>query len=164
MDNFMSILSGAPWWVYVIFIYLLSMGIKATKRRTVSIQRMVLFPLFFIALSLYGLYEKVALGFPVLIFWWCLGIAAGAYLGVKEVRSWHFHKDRQKGLITIPGNYSTLVLMLLIFVLKFFWGYFYSTLPTVPYWIYFADTITSSLFTGFFIGRAGFYFRYYYKN
>ncbi|HEY5234958.1 MAG TPA: hypothetical protein VIJ14_02170, partial [Rhabdochlamydiaceae bacterium] len=113
---------------------------------------------------LFDLYHKVALGFPSLIPFWILFLALGVYLGVKEVRSWHFHKDRHRKVITIPGNYSTLVLILLIFILKFFWGYFYATRTEVPYWIYYWDTITSSLVTGFFVGRAVVFFKRYHQN
>lgn len=164
MSNFMQILSGAPWWVWVLLLILGQIGIKALKPRTVSIQRMVLFPIFFILWSIYGLYGNVMKESPSLVVWWIISIAVGAYLGFKEVHSWHFHVDRKKGLITIPGNWSTLVLILLIFVLKFFWGYYYSTLHDVPYSIYLADTCSSGVVTGFFVGRAFFFSRRYQKG
>ena len=164
MENFWGIISGAPWWVYVLFIYLLSIGIKSIRPRTISIKRVVLLPMLFVAWSFYDLYQKLLLGFPSLLPLWIVFLAIGAYLGVKEVHSWRISKDRHKGEITIPGNYSTLVLMLLIFVLKFFWGYFYSTRVEISYWIYFADILTSALVTGFFIGRAGFFFKSYHKK
>lgn len=161
MENFWKAISGAPWWVYVLFVYLLSVGIKSTKPRTVSIKRVVLLPLLFLALSFYGLYQKLLLGLPSLVFLWVVFLAIGTYFGIKEVRSWKISKNLSKGEITIPGNYSTLVLMLLIFILKFFWGYFYATCTEISYWIYFADTLTSALVTGFFVGRAGFFFKSY---
>lgn len=163
MKNLWDILSGAPWWVYVLFIYLVSIGIKSMQPRTLSIKRVVLIPLLFVAWSLYSLYNKFV-GFPSLIPLWIISLILGSYLGVKEVRCWHFQKDRHKGLITIPGNYSTLILILLIFTLKFFWGYFYATHSEISYWIYFADTATSSLVTGFFVGRACIFFKRYYSN
>lgn len=160
----MQILTGAPWWVWVLLIVLGRIGIKALRPRTVSIQRVVLFPMFFIAWSIYGLYENVVQESSTLIVGWVIAIAVGALLGFKEVHSWHFHVDRKKGLITIPGNWSTLVLILLIFVLKFFWGYFYATLHHVSYSIYLADTCSSAVVTGFFVGRAIFYYRRYRKE
>ncbi|MCI0381522.1 MAG: hypothetical protein L0207_00495 [Chlamydiae bacterium] len=164
MEKFWEIISGAPWWIYLIFIYLVIIGIQSMKPRTISIKRVVLLPLLFVAWSFYGLYEKVLLGFSSLIFPWIIFLALGAYLGVKEVYFWHFHKDHQKGTITIPGNYSTLVLILLIFILKFSWGYIYAARTEIPYWIYLSDIITSSLVTGFFVGRAAFFFKSYQKK
>src|SRR5579872_3435136 len=117
--SFWDIVSGAPWWVYVLFVYLMYIGFKSTKARTVSAKRMILFPLIFVVWSLFRLYLNVDLGHPSLIAYWCIFLIAGAYCGMKEVHSWKLHIDPHKGLITIPGNYSTLVLVLLIFVLKF---------------------------------------------
>jgi hypothetical protein len=139
-------------------------GVKSMQPRAVSIQRIVILPLFFLAMSLYGLYEKFILGFPSLIPFWMVFLAVGAYFGMREVRSWHLHVDRHKGLITIPGNYSTLVLIILIFVLKFFWGYFYAAHTEVSYKIYLADISTSSLVTGFFVGRAWFFSKRYMQS
>jgi hypothetical protein len=164
MEHLGQIFSGAPWWVYVLLIYLVSIGIQATKPRVMPIKRVVLLPLFFAAWSFYALYEKLSLGFPSLLIYWVICLALGAYLGMKEVHAWQFQKDRQKGMITIPGNYSTLILILLIFVLKFFWGYFYTTHTQISYGIYLADTATSAFVTGFFVGRAGFFLKAYLKN
>jgi hypothetical protein len=164
MENFWEIVSGAPWWVYVLLIYLVSMGIKSTKPRTVTIQKVILLPTLFVAWALYGLHGKILLGFVILIPLWILFLGLGAYLGIMEVRSWKISKNRQKGEITIPGNFSTLVLIVLIFALKFFWGYVYATQPDIPDWIYFADTLTSALVTGFFVGRAIFFYKSYHKK
>ena len=161
VENLWKIVGGAPWWVYVLFIYLVSIGIKSTRPRIVPIQRVVLLPLLFVAWALYNLYGKLALGFVSLIPVWVVFLSLGAYLGVKEVHAWRISTNRHKGEITIPGNYSTLVLIVLIFVLKFFWGYFYATHTEVSYGIYCADTLTSSLVTGFFVGRAGFFLKSY---
>jgi hypothetical protein len=159
MDAFWSAITGAPLWVYLLLVVLVSVGIKATKPRTINIRKLVLVPLVFVAWSLYSLYPKLALGSPVLLLVWAVCIAIGAYLGVREVRKWKIAVDRHKGQITIPGNYSTLVLILLIFGLKFFWGYYYATHTEIPYRIYFWDTLTSALVTGFFVGRAGFFYK-----
>lgn len=122
-------------------------------------------PLFFVAWSFYSLYQKLSIEFhSSMLICWIVFLALGACLGVLEVRSWHFHSDRQKEEITIPGNYSTMVLILLIFGLNFVWGYIYATQAPVSYWVYLTDTITSSFVTGFFVGRAGFFFKSYHDS
>ena len=143
------------------FIYLVNVGIQSIKPRKVSINKVFLIPVFFVVWSLFGLFERIFLEHPSMIFFWIVFLGFGAYLGVKEVHSWRIEKDRHKREITIPGNYSTLVLVVLIFGLNFFWGYFYATHAQIPYWIYFANTASSALVTGFFVGRAGFYFNRY---
>ncbi len=157
MENIWDIVSGAPWWVYVLFVYLASIGIQATKPRTLSIKKVIVLPLVFVAWGLYSLFTKVALELTFLIPVWLVFLALGSYLGMKEVHSWQLSIDRRKGEVTIPGNYSTLVLIVLIFVLKFFWGAYYATHTDISYWMYFSETLTTSLVTGFFVGRAGFF-------
>ena len=161
MEHLWQILSGASWWVYVLLIIFVRLGIQSMRPRVITLQRMILFPLFFIVWSVYRLYQNNGLEFPSLIVWWALCLIFGSYLGVKEVRSWKVHVDKEKRTITIPGNYSTIVLILAIFILNFFWGYFYATLANIPYWIYLADTITTTIFTGFFVGRGGFFLKRY---
>jgi hypothetical protein len=161
MESLWKIVSGAPWWVYILFAYVVSIGIKAIKPRTVPVKRVVMLPLLFVAWSFYNLYARLALGYMSLLPLWVVCLGLGACLGVLEVRDWKIAKDRHKGELTIPGNYSTLVLILLIFVLKFFWGYFYATHTTISYRVYFWDVLTSSLVTGFFVGRAWLFFKRY---
>jgi hypothetical protein len=159
MEQLWQIINGAPWWVYVLLIVLVRIGIGATKSSTVTVQRLVVLPIVFTVWSIYNLYQSVSLGFPSLIVWWVLSFGLGIYIGVRMVCSWKLHHDRQKKAITIPGNYSTLVLTVSIFVLSFFWGYFYATLTTIPYWIYLADTISTTLLKGIFVGRGAFFLK-----
>jgi hypothetical protein len=164
MENLWRIVGGAPWWVYVLFLYLVNVGVQSMKPRTVSIKRITLLPVFFLIWSCYGLYQKFLLGLFSLILLWVLFLAIGTYFGVKEARSWQISKNYLQGEITIPGNYSTLLLILLVFILKFFWGYFYATRTEISYWIYFTDILTSALGTGFFMGRMGFLFKSYHNK
>ncbi len=162
MDDLWQILNGIPWWVYLLFIILVRLGLRSIKPRTITLQRLSLLPLVFILWSLLKLYQNHGFAFPSLIVWWILCLGMGAYLGVKEVSSWKLHVDKEKKTITIPGNYSTLVLILAIFILNFFWGYFYATsrIP-IPHWIRLADTISTTTCTGFFVGRGGLFLKRY---
>lgn len=164
MANFWQIVTGAPWWVYVLFVYLLIIGIKSIKPRTVAIKKIVLIPFLFFAWSVYNLYAAAILGFPSLIAVWAVAIGLGTLLGIWEVRSWKIGVDRKKATITIPGNYSSLLLMILIFLLKFFWGTYYAIHPSVSYGIYFSDILSTSVLSGFFVGRASYFFKTYHKN
>ena len=159
MENLWLILSGAPWWVYLLFVYLVTVGVKSIQPRTVPVKRVILLPLLFVTWSFYNLYTRLVLGHMSLLLLWVVFLSIGAYLGIREVRNWKISINRNQHALTIPGNYSTLILILLIFILKFVWGYIYATHEPVSYWIYFWDILTSSLVTGFFVGRAWFFFR-----
>jgi hypothetical protein len=160
MDNLWAIVSGAPWWVYVLFVVLVSLGIKATRPRTLPISRLVLLPLIFVVWSFFNLYPWFVGEMSLLLFW-VVFLAVGAYFGIREVRNWKITKDHHKRTVTIPGNRSTLVLIVLIFVLKFYWGYYYATHTTISYSMNFWDVATSAIVTGFVVGRAWFFFRCY---
>lgn len=161
MQTLWNALSGAPWWVYVLFIYLVSIGIKSLKPRTIPFQRVVLFPVVFVSWSAYSLFTKIQLGHYSLIPFWLICIIVGAILGYLEVRNWHFKVDKHKQTLTIPGNVSTIVLILLIFAINFFFGYYEAVHSAVSYGMYLTETILGSLVTGFFLGRAiVFYHRY----
>src|SRR5579872_860196 len=107
MEYFWQILKGTPWWVYVLLIILVRMGLRSIKPRTLTLQRLCVIPLVFIIWSVLKLYQNHALEFPSLIFWWVLSLSIGVYFGVKEVSAWKIHVDKVKKTITIPGNYST---------------------------------------------------------
>lgn len=161
MEDLWQILKGTPWWVYLLFVVFIRLGLQALKPRTVTVQRLILFPLVFLVWSGLRLYQHEALGFPSLIFWWVVCLGLGAFLGAKEVSSWKIHVDKQKNTLTIPGNYSTLVLILAIFILNFFWGCYYATTTGISYWMYLVDTVTTTICTGFFVGRGGFFLKRY---
>lgn len=161
MNTLWDIASGAPWWAYLLFVYFVIIGIKATKPREIPISVVFILPLVFVIWSFSQLYTKLEMGMSSLLYWWLASLVAGTFLGVLEVHKWHIQKDKRKGRITIPGNYSTLILILIIFILKFFWGYIYAIDPHPSYAIYLFDTISSALVCGFFIGRAAFFFKSY---
>lgn len=164
MQAFWDTVTGAPWWVYLLFIVLLNLGIKSLKKRILPIQRVYLLPIVFLAWSFADLYGKYTEKHTTLPFVWAICLAIGIYFGVMSVRFQPIHHDRRKKEITVPGSPYVLILVLLIFILKFIWGYYYSTYADVSYWIYFADTATSVLISGFFTGRAVFYLKSYYSK
>lgn len=164
MQAFWEIVTGAPWWVYVLFIYLVTIGLEATKSRAISIKKIAIFPLLFLGWSIYDLYTKVQLGLFSMIPVWIVSLGVGIYLGIKVVSSWRISKNHTRQEIIIPGNYSTLVLVVLVFAIKFFWGSLYATEKEVSYWIYFGDTVTSALIAGSFVGRSLFFFKSYHTE
>jgi hypothetical protein len=161
MNTVWEILSGAPWWVYLLLILLVRLGIRSFKPRTIQLPRLILLPSIFFLWSIYRLYQNDVLVFPSLIVWWVLALAVGAYLGFKEVHAWKIHVDKAKKTLTIPGNYSTLILIVAVFILNFFWGTLYSIYPEMPYGIRFFDTVTTTICTGFFVGRGSLFLKRY---
>ena len=113
---------NTPWWVYILFIYLLFIGIKASKPAVVHIAKLAAIPLVFTYLSL----ETLILSFNINVLsvgTWLISVLAGIGLGVWLVKSLQIQVDRAKKLIGIPGTWSTLIIVLIIFASKYYFGY-----------------------------------------
>ena len=122
VKNIWEALVNTPWWVYVIFVYVLIFGIRATKTRIVSLSRMFIIPIILIALSINELLTTVQ---PVWynFFIWVIAILIGIYLGWLQIYHFKILIDRKKHLIQTPGTWTTLILLLIIFSTKYYFGY-----------------------------------------
>lgn len=69
-----------------------------------------------------------------------------------------------KQLIIVPGNYSTLILLLSFFAIKYLFGYLQSAQPSSYHHFLLMDVAISSLFAGYFLGRACGYVHHYRKS
>ena len=149
----MGILSQTPLWVYVLLIFLLILGISSLRSKTVSFHRLVLLPVIFALWNLSWLFSHLE-GKYYFFLLWGIGIVFGAVIGWQSVRSWKIHADHRKKQITIPGSYSTLVLILLIFGVRYYFNYNEAVNPNITEDTLLLNAGISGLFTGVFIGRA----------
>lgn len=159
MEAIMEALKGTPWWVYIVFAYLLSIGIRALRPQVVRLKKIFLIPIIFILWSLYGLVSKFKA--PTDVGRWLVFLSIGALIGWWIASSWKIKADKQKLLIQLPGGPTTLILILLIFSTKYAFGYLYETDPSAQdnFLIYTLDVISSGVITGMFVGRALCYLR-----
>ena len=123
---------------------------------------MFLLTMLFVTWSFYNIYVNLVIGSTNTLLWGTLIFLTAVYIGKKEVYSWRFYKGFSRDFVA-PRNYSTLIFIILGFMLKGFWAYFYITEVETPCWMYVMDTLTSSLVTGFFFGRTMFFFKAYLK-
>ena len=144
-------LIGTPWWVYLLFVYFLYVGIKGLKSRVISLKKILILPLVLFIWSLYGLIAKFH--GVVEIFIWAFFIVIGYGIGTNLVKRLKIRADKKKLLVRLPGSQVTLFLVLTIFILKYFFGYYYATHPEVSLHVHIADLIVSGTISGIFIGR-----------
>ncbi len=158
MEAILDILKETPWWVYLLFFYLVLIGIRSAKPQTVPILRLLLFPIVLTIWSLIGLYSKWDW---LAFFSWTISLVPGCIFGWLSVRSWKIRFDRRRKTLSLPGSWSTLILVLIIFVVKYFFGYYSATHPAIPKTLMLAQMISSGIITGMFFGRiASFWMRY----
>ncbi|HSX11077.1 MAG TPA: hypothetical protein VLF94_05130 [Chlamydiales bacterium] len=152
MDLLVEILKKSPWWVYFVFFGLLLIGLKSTKPRPISIQRIFLLPFIFMILNLIWLGER--LKGPIFpIIYWFVGLAVGIAIGWFWVRKWVI-KIYKHDTILLPPTWSVFVLTILFFFIRYFFAFNYEMHPRSAAHLFVADALISGAMTGIFIGRA----------
>ncbi|HXZ38873.1 MAG TPA: DUF6622 family protein [Thermodesulfobacteriota bacterium] len=128
MENFFEILRHTPWWVYLLFAYILYVGITAMKLRSVPVFQLFIVPAIFTILSIHTLVGRIGDHFLYIIPW---GIAAaiGIAIGWIEMKRLNIIVDRRNRLLKIPGSAFTLILLLLFFGCKYYYGFMSATAP-----------------------------------
>ncbi|MBX7067611.1 MAG: hypothetical protein K1X28_10315 [Parachlamydiales bacterium] len=149
----MDSLTNIPAWIFFLFVILVIIGMRAATPRTMSIYRLLVLPLIFMIWNLAWLFERVHEQFSLFPLWF-LGIVGGSVLGWQSVVSWKIKADRKNKTVTLPGTWSVLVLILLVFAVRSFFVYSYETHPKQVEEYYIYDSLLSGIFTGIFIGRA----------
>lgn len=155
----MTILNQIPAWVYILFIYLVYIGVKQCYTTVVQVKRFFILPVLFLYLSVHSLYA-IMLHNPLAILMLILGIAGASVLGAYYVRNRFIRADKQHTLIEIPGDWTALVLIMAIFILKFFINY--SIDADAAYVTQLSFILCTSFFSGLAIGfssgRNGMYY------
>ncbi len=150
---YIDILSGTPWWVWAIFIYLLAIGIRALRPCQISLKWTVLAPGILAAWSLYSFYRVYTFFLPASAIW-LIALIVGRMLGYRYLSS-NITINKKNSSVSLPGSWAPLILLMLFFCVKYYIGFTYTVDPiqkfNPAFWM--LDVITSGLILGAFIGR-----------
>tara|TARA_R110000868_G_scaffold153723_2_gene379397 strand:+ start:278 stop:808 length:531 start_codon:yes stop_codon:yes gene_type:complete len=167
MNTILSSLSDTPTWVYILFIYLMWVGIKASKTRVISLKKLFMIPALFTYMSVHTLVTSFDIRFFEITTWAC-AILLGVIIGCLDVRRKlsNIKVDKQKHLIQLPGSWATLVLILIIFSSKYYFSYELAIDPSLrnQTWFEFGMLAISGSCTGLFVGRLIIYLYSYSKS
>ncbi|UCM93227.1 MAG: hypothetical protein LF884_02925 [Rickettsia endosymbiont of Cimex lectularius] len=109
-------LKATPFWVYLLFGYLIFRGIKATKQTVILPSRLFIAPVIFLLLYIKGFSNNVQ---DLTLF--CI------LLIISIIINWRFFDKPliqvNNNLIIILGSWQPLILILIIFSIKYFFGY-----------------------------------------
>ena len=152
-------LANTPWWVYLIFAYLIVKGIKASRPRLLPIKRLVILPIVLLGFSIYGLVEVVAFN-PINGGIWFVCLLIGAVLGHVQIRQQKLVFDKKSHLVQTPGSWSMLILILVIFLSKYYFAYSLAIHPAEVQHLIFRVSLLgiSGLCNGLLLGRLGCFF------
>ena len=110
----LAVLSGAPLWVWPLFVTLVVLGWRASRTRSVPVLLVYALP----ALGLTTISTLVRLPEPMLVFGAHLaGYLAGAAAGFAVQRRWIL--ERRGGTARLAGDWLTLAMMMTLFAAGF---------------------------------------------
>ena len=150
-----SILAGTPGWVWLLLAFILYRGTKATKPHNTSLYGPLTLPVIMFAMSLRSHAPHLALP-STLDFLWLTALGVGGLGGV--LLAAHMDIRIQIGppiRILMPGSWTSLLLILVIFLTQYTFGVIDATQPELASdpGILLAQTVLSGLFNGLFLGR-----------
>lgn len=164
MNQFLEIVRGTPIWVWALFGYLLFRGVRALKPREVSVKNLYMLPMIFMTLGIYRLAKRIQAPYDILI--WAAALFFGILFGWLLVSRISIKSDKQKKIISLPGGPGLLVMVLIFFSIKYFFGYRYKTTPDAEslLWLHICNFLASGLITGIVLGRILCLWRRYQKE
>lgn len=165
-NKILSIIHGTPIWVWFLFGYLLYRGITGLKARTMTMSRIFLVPGIFLFLSLQNIVSRMCSCFnSTALAIYTLLLSLGILIGWLLVRHMKITVDKKRHLIAMPGSTLMLVLTILIFGIKYFFGYMKAANPEIMASTFAITTYAgiSGLIAGIAIGRMA-YFLYQYQK
>lgn len=154
MTEVSEFLQQTPWWVYLIFIYLLLIGVKAARPNVVSLYKLLILPVLFSWMSVETLLSSFVLS-PAVISCFVAVLVLLIVVGYVQVSRMDCQVDKPHMLIRVPGTWTTMVVVLLIFGVKYYFGYKMAQDPNVIHDLGFEYLfiVVSSGCTGYFIGK-----------
>jgi hypothetical protein len=157
MASIWQALNNTPWWVYVLLAYLVTIGIKAAKTQVVSLKKLFIMPILFTFLSVHALLTSVKTN-AFAISCWAIAMALGILVGWLQTARYDIKIDKTKYLIQIPGNWSTLIIISIIFVSKYYFGYKLAVDPQMVNHTWFEVSLlgVTGICAGLFVGRLSF--------
>lgn len=164
IDRVIHLLLATSWWIYLVFLYCVLVGLSSLHPRVISYYRIFVVPLLIVIWSLHSTFLRYSLSFSH-IFFSIIASLIGIYAGWRIYQYTPVEADKRKKLIKLPGTRSTLISILLIFFFRYYFGYYQIVDPsnlTDPFFIY-SDLIISASIIGFILGK-GLYYQHAYRK
>jgi len=116
-----DIVTHTPIWVFILFIGLLLLGYMQTKDRKIKIGSIFILPISMILLSIFGIISTFGI-MPTALFLWFFGIVIALMMNAQSSCSRRVKYSSFEKVFFIPGSWKPMILILLIFFIKYFVG------------------------------------------
>jgi hypothetical protein len=155
-----QILIHTPIWVFPLFAYLVWLGIRATRPRTVTIWRSLIVPAVFIVWGLSRLLSRQDYAWP-LVTWVA---AAAVLLVIGLLTAQPFELDHTTGEIKRPGSWVPLIRNVTVFALQYAVAVIAAVDPHDATTAAIIGRAISGGTTGYFLGRTIALLRQYFRQ
>ena len=156
MLNFiLGAIAGTPWWVWVVFVYLLFIGIKSMKRRNVYLPKLFIIPIVLTAIK----YKVFFLGGLNIWTAYFVSLIIGLGVGYRIAIHEKIRILKQSTSIELSGSYHTFIILMLFFSIKYVFGYLYDVNSALSAEYLNIEIAISGLFSGYFLGKSLNYLR-----
>jgi uncharacterized protein DUF6622 len=155
-----QILIHTPIWVFPLFAYLVWLGFKATRPRTVTIWRSLIVPAVFIVWGLSRLLSRQDYSWPLVT--WVAAAAVLLVIGLLTARP--FELDHTTGEIKRPGSWVPLIRNITVFALQYTVAVIAAVDPHDATAAAIVGRAISGGTTGYFLGRTVALLRQYWKQ
>lgn len=154
---FSQSMGGAPWWVWLLFLHLVFIGVKAMKPRTVSLRKLFIIPVVLFLLK----FKIFTSGDLPLIASYILFMIVGGWIGFSSGQKTPITIIKETQSIEMQGNYYTFFILISFFLIKYVFGYLQATDPDHSEKYLMLEASISAVFSGYFWGRTLAYFYRY---
>lgn len=165
METLSQILTHTPVWVWVLFVFLVTRGIKVRQPATVTLEKLAIIPAIFLFWDIYDLVVHRQLTLSTFALW-IAGILAGAALGFVLIKHVSATRASAPRSIHRQADYSALPFMILAFLVKYVLGVMTAMSPETlqqPGMSAFA-IISGGVFAGVFLGKFTRYLSVYFSG
>jgi hypothetical protein len=153
MDGFFKIITSIPWYVWLLFGYIIQKGLKALQTQVLTLKKIFIVPLILLVMGINGLIKHNP-SLADFAIWLGLFVIA-AYVIWDRMKPLKVVCDKKRGLLQLPGNGTTLILLLFIFASRFTFGFLSATHPELKSFSFFCfiDLSISGVVCGISFGR-----------
>lgn len=155
-----TIAARSPVWVWALLAGLIALGIAQMARRAVSLKRVALMPIAWVAFSLYGMVSAFGGGgggqFGMVLLAWLGAMATVSALAMRFTLPSGTRFDPATRRLDVPGSVVPLLLILGIFLTKYAVGVELALQPAQGHTLSFALPVALlyGVFNGIFVARA----------
>jgi hypothetical protein len=154
-----------PLLVFFLIAFLLWIGVRALKARTIRYRQLYILPSVFLAISANQMFNTYALGLWSFLSW-AIATVLAAVVSWRLAEQTSIHHDHNKGTIELPGTWVTLCLILLFIAARLYFGRQLYVTPELQSDQGFIAQIlgTTGLICGYYLGRSGSYLIRYFRT